>query len=35
MLNNMTKMYTTQIDTLKSRGTAIDYDNRILDLVGQ
>jgi len=35
IINNMSKMYVTQIDTLKSRGAQVDYDNRIMDFVGK
>jgi hypothetical protein len=34
-MNNVTKMYTTQIDTLRSRGTQVDYDSKIMDIIGK
>lgn len=35
MINNMNKLYTSQIDTLRSKGTAVDYDSRIVELAGR
>lgn len=35
MINNMTKLYTSQIDSLKAKGAQIQYDERILDLIRQ
>lgn len=35
MLNGMSKMYISQIDALKSKGVAIDYDNRIVEMTGK
>lgn len=35
LINNVTKIYTSQIDTLKSRGTPVEYDNRILEIIGK
>lgn len=31
----MGKIYTSQIDSLKLRGNQVDYDNRIIDLIGK
>lgn len=31
----MTKIYTSQVDSLKAKGTQIEYDERILDLIRQ
>lgn len=35
MLNGMSKMYISQIDALKAKGVAVDYDSRILDVTGK
>lgn len=35
MINNMTKLYTSQIDSLRSKGAQVDYDTRITEVAGK
>ena len=32
VLNTMTRLYTAQIDSLKSKGAAVEYDPRIMEV---
>lgn len=34
-MNNMVKVYTSQIDMLRSKGVQVDYDVRIMESVGK
>lgn len=35
MVNNVHKLYTSQIINLKSNGAAVDYDPKIMSLIGK
>ena len=35
VLNNATRLYTTQIDSLRSKGVSIEYDPRIMEITNK
>lgn len=35
MVNNVHKLYTSQIINLKSNGSPVDYDPKIMNLIGK